>query len=273
MKQEEAMKILKDFHDKSALFSVRTALDTIIPELRESEDEKIRKKLIHLVKKSNEYGGYALHKWEADEMLAWLEKQGEQKLPIEKLPEEMKTIGESLGFTTQEECDEYNQMVSNLIMSDKVEPKFKVGDKITKSSRKSCPVHSSTDDTICEVAEVHDTCYILNTKEGRTQEPFEWQDYYELVESVWSEEDERIYQSIMDDTVQENQLDRKQIDWIRDIKYRYFSQTQNTWKPSDEQLYFLHWLATNVLTNGEVEKKASEVLESLYNDLKKLKGE
>ena len=45
-------------------------------------------------------------------------KKSEQKLPIEKLPEEMKTIGESLGFTTQEECDEYNQMVSNLIMSD-----------------------------------------------------------------------------------------------------------------------------------------------------------
>lgn len=31
---------------------------------------------------------------------------------------EMKTIAESLGFTTQEECDEYNQMVSDLIMSD-----------------------------------------------------------------------------------------------------------------------------------------------------------
>ncbi len=66
------------------------------------------------------------------------EKQCEQKLPIEKLPEEMKTIGESLGFTTQEDCDRYNQLVSDLIMSDgdkgeqkpadKVEQKFKVGD-------------------------------------------------------------------------------------------------------------------------------------------------
>ena len=59
-----------------------------------------------------------------------LDKQGEQKLPIEKLPSEMKTIGESLEFTTQEECDEYNQIVSDLIMSDNdnIEPKFKVGD-------------------------------------------------------------------------------------------------------------------------------------------------
>lgn len=63
-----------------------------------------------------------------------LERQGEQKLPIEKLPEEMKTIGESLGFTTQEECDGYNQMVSDLIMSaDKVEPKFHKGDWIVTS--------------------------------------------------------------------------------------------------------------------------------------------
>ena len=30
----------------------------------------------------------------------------------------MRSIGESLGFTTQEECDRYNQMVTDLIMSD-----------------------------------------------------------------------------------------------------------------------------------------------------------
>lgn len=51
---------------------------------------------------------------------------------------------------------------------------------------------------------------------------------------AWSEEDERIYQSIMDDTVQENQLDGKQIDWLRDIKYRHFSQSQQEWSEEDE---------------------------------------
>ena len=49
----------------------------IIPELAESEDEKIRNSLINLIKMSSEFGGFALHKWEADEMLAWVEKQGE----------------------------------------------------------------------------------------------------------------------------------------------------------------------------------------------------
>lgn len=56
-------------------------------------------------------------------------------------------------------------------------------------------------------------------------------------------------------------------DFLKAINERY------TWKPSDEQIYFLHWFATNVLTDGEVDKKASEVLESLYQELKKLREE
>ena len=50
MDKEEAIKILKDFHDKSALFSVRTALETLHPELTESEDEKTRKEIIYHIK-------------------------------------------------------------------------------------------------------------------------------------------------------------------------------------------------------------------------------
>lgn len=115
------------------------------PELKESEDEKIRKFLIKWIQ-DNYYHGtteiptktliawlekqrkedssiqqayeYGYTEGKRIERKHWLEKQGKQKLPIEKLPFEMKTIGESLGFTTQEECDKYNQMVSELIMSD-----------------------------------------------------------------------------------------------------------------------------------------------------------
>lgn len=51
----------------------------------------------------------------------------------------------------------------------------------------------------------------------------------------WSDEDEKIYQSIMDDTVQENQLDGKQINWLEDIKYRYFPQSQQEWSEEDNR--------------------------------------
>ena len=43
MEKETAMKILKELHGKS-LFAERTALETIIPELKESEDEKVKKR-------------------------------------------------------------------------------------------------------------------------------------------------------------------------------------------------------------------------------------
>jgi hypothetical protein len=82
MTKEEAIKILKDFHDESALFSVRTALETLYPELKESEGEKVRKALVEMVRDRTGdelWEDYNVHK---EEVLAWLEKQGEQK-PIE----------------------------------------------------------------------------------------------------------------------------------------------------------------------------------------------
>lgn len=38
--------------------------------------------------------------------------------------------------------------------------------------------------------------------------------------SAWSKDDERIYQSIIDDTVQENLLYNEQINWLKSIKQR-----------------------------------------------------
>lgn len=80
MEKKEAMKILKDFHDKSALFSVRTALDTIIPELKEpkeSEDERIRKEIIYFLSRNTFQLGEDIDKYKS--WIAWLEKQCESK--------------------------------------------------------------------------------------------------------------------------------------------------------------------------------------------------
>lgn len=80
MERKEAIEVVKKNWSDSSFTMLREALETLVPELKESENEKIRKALIHLVEKSNEQGGYALHKDEARKMLDWLEKQGEQKL-------------------------------------------------------------------------------------------------------------------------------------------------------------------------------------------------
>lgn len=83
MDKQEAKKILKEFHDKSALFSVRTALETVLPELKEGEDEKIRKTLIEYF---NAYPKDYYGELKKSHIIAWLEKQ--------KKPEDMVHITE-----------------------------------------------------------------------------------------------------------------------------------------------------------------------------------
>ena len=76
MTREEAIKILSERHS-SALFSERTALETLIPELKESEDEKIRKAILEFFKLQDDNTTYFFIPKKS--ILAWLEKQKEQK--------------------------------------------------------------------------------------------------------------------------------------------------------------------------------------------------
>ena len=79
MTREEAIKILRDTHDK-ALFSVRNALETLIPELIESEDERMIDAIKRAVIVASNEGGYLINAITREDALAWLEKQKEQKL-------------------------------------------------------------------------------------------------------------------------------------------------------------------------------------------------
>ena len=77
-------------------------LEVIFPELAESDDERIRKKIINLIKEVGEDDSY--HVYCFDEMIAWLEKQGKKK------------------------------------SIDKVETKFKAGDWIIHNDNKHIPL-------------------------------------------------------------------------------------------------------------------------------------
>ena len=70
---DEAIKRAKDLNADNMLSD--DAIDEIFPELRESEDERIRKRIYGLI-----YHNDAL--LDKEELLAWLEKQKEQKLHL-----------------------------------------------------------------------------------------------------------------------------------------------------------------------------------------------
>lgn len=130
MEKKEAMKILKDFHDKSALFSVRTALDTIIPELRESEDEKIRKEIIKFLELPHrQFVGERCQ----EEWIAWLEKQKEYELP-EDLGDYIAELNKQFPEVSFAKLSRIAVRVKNWLKkqseqkpTDKVEPKFQNG--------------------------------------------------------------------------------------------------------------------------------------------------
>lgn len=132
------------------------AAEFIFPELRESEDEKIRKWIIDDIKYNmdNEPLNSSEYKKQGEKAIAWLEKQSKQNSPQTNerawlyLVDDVLTwkdgIGQYLDDPRVQElakrlCGEYAQKLynpsvfSNQEPADKVKPKFKVGDWVVTS--------------------------------------------------------------------------------------------------------------------------------------------
>ena len=157
MNREEAIKLLKSHYPTNEQI-INESLEFLIPELKVSEDERIRKVLADYFKRykgQEERGGSTMFCGiPTDDILTWLEKQGEQK-PTDKihLGKEYKCIASPRYSTFMRdkiykpedkflcslmnfcsdcfepiEDSEQNDFTSN---ANKVEPKFKLGDWIT----------------------------------------------------------------------------------------------------------------------------------------------
>ena len=61
------------------------------------------------------------------------------------------------------------------------------------------------------------------------------------------------------------------IDWLKSLKDRV--QPQPKWKPSEEHMHYLSWIANIKLGDGVVEQEVSKHLNELLEDLKKLREE
>ena len=199
-KYKEALEKARQFSERPLEEDSSTIVEYIFPELKESEDERIRKELITHCRNTRcvtEEGAERIAKW-----IAWLEKQGEKK------------------------------------SSDEV---LKIRQEVYQSGYNDGYKHG-----------------IEDVKQG------------EQKSHAWSKEDERNLKGIIDE-IEANKNTAPDYDlatydrflsWLKSIKKRV--QPQNTWKPSEEQMGVIE----AVINNRSFQRRH---LDSLYNDLKKLK--
>lgn len=77
-KYKEALNRAKDRKENSRNLELLNFVDELFPELKESEDERIKKELISLLEWSKSYAPSDITTDEANEMIAWVKKYNEQ---------------------------------------------------------------------------------------------------------------------------------------------------------------------------------------------------
>lgn len=291
MERKEAIEIIKKNWPDSSFTMLREALETLIPELTESEDEKIRKRLLEYFKSFTSetfFNGVP-----TNDAIAWLEKQGEQNYKIIKgknyfcvkthnyagvewirgtkyyasdnytlvnqgceyyCPEYSKE--EHNNLFEEVKCDCYNEKQREQKPDDKIEPKFKVGQTIIyKGTEKIAP----TKMTISDIAKGQywdNNCCIV---------PISDQDNWELVgqKPAWSEEDEERFESCIRVLQTSDGYDTINAKWFKSLKNRY------TWRPSNGQMASVTCAVRKMKESACYDSE----LVHLLQDLEKLRGE
>ena len=133
---DKAIKIAKKYWNSPRTCFDINALTEMFPELKESEDERIRGAITHFISHTPTVPKGIINK---EQMLAWLEKQGE------------KLQGKSALEAAKEDKVDSQNCVNP---ADKIETQFKVGDWITN------------DYCAGKVIELTNDAYLLNTGQG-----------------------------------------------------------------------------------------------------------
>ena len=125
---EGIVNIISTTEKSDTVSNICSYIDENCPELKESEDEKIRKTLIELVK-CNERSGYtSFNGVSTDSILAWLEKQNNNNKP--DFRERYKKMTESEWFKKTYEDKSCGIDNVSIDEADKIKPKFHKGEWI-----------------------------------------------------------------------------------------------------------------------------------------------
>lgn len=237
----------------------------IFPELKESEDEKIRTRLIALVETFGQ-GKYR------DEMLAYLERQKakekyDRMAPIyndqesfeEALDKAWKFYNDS-GASTVDGCED-NRI--ELAFAKGFREGFLAGEQKEQQPAEWSEEEAKVLDSIIDDYEKASKSFCgYDGKIGllraiRNSE-------YNLPKQEWSEEDEKILKDCIDMPYSADfiSMERKKdaIRWLKSLR------PHPHWKPSKKQMWALKWNINNTPTGAWQRKE----LESLYKELEKL---
>ena len=235
---ERAKKVLLDCTSEE-----QKVVEYITPELKESEDERIRKRIVDII---NGALGVRPTETEQKELLTWLEKQGEQK------PNPCENCGIATNNCQKSPCVIRD---GEQKPADKVEPKFKVGDWV------------AYDGWHCQITEVREDGY-CNSMNGFIPKEREDSMHLIITEPAWSEEDEnrinRLIAYFEDKESFTAEDDIVYANWLKSLKERYCPRPQ--WKPTEEQMRVLEC----AYGNGYLIEIDREILGNLYDQLKEL---
>ena len=248
---EKLRSFYKNYDTVSCLIDVKEELANLFPELKESEDERIRKAIYNCVKWFG-FDSCYFKDVSQEKCLAWLEKQGEQKsIDIESIKTEFYNAGYKDG-------KEYNQKPA---WSEEDEENLNWFEKFFRA-----------ESVIAGGKDIPQDRYLWfkNLKDRVQPKP----------KQEWSEKDEELYDEIRDaiyysDCVEtaediENMKETlfKAANWMEERAKSLKPQPQ--WKPSNEQIRILE-LAIDYWKPNDV--SVTTPLYNLLEQLKKLREE
>lgn len=245
---DEAIEIAKSWH-ADAQIGFKKSLESLFPELKESDDERIRKKLIDYFKENN--AALAFEGISNESVLAWLEKQKTSDEALQYLkenhsPSEVSDFQAAMNIAVAKAYDKgYNDGLKKQGEQksvDKVEPKFKVGDKIYLKPEYRMPDDDTPiANTVFEIRAIDDKHYRFDGSYIFIED----QDEYELVEQnhAWSEEDATHYNRILKELNLQKEMPinasvieevKSDIIWLKSLKDRV--QPKQEWSEDDEKV-------------------------------------
>ena len=269
---KEALNKAKELMKTSVAFD-RFTIEHIFPELKESKDEKIRKVLVDYFKryKEEECGIKTFYGIPADDILAWLEKQGIQ--PRYNIGD---ILCDKLCTTLNKEAQPNMEIVdikNGMYICDKGSFPVSQQDEYELVSKKIDT--NLNDDSVSNELREASTAHAEKEMKNQTfLDNLEFELIYTFEEGAkWqaaqkhtlNKEDEEMLNLIIARLQSHPDVDfeeySKEYDWLNSPKAR------STWKPSDAQMMVLN----DVITNGRLSNANERILKGLQEQLKKLK--